>query len=223
MNKEIKILVLILGLVIVGAVGASFFYRSSVQSEQAKTPEINSNLVREDSPTMGPADAKVTIVEFLDPECESCAAFSPVVKKIMKENDGHARLVIRYLNNHHNSDYAANFLEAAGEQGKYWQALDLLLAKQPEWGEVHSAPPTAQKPDVKKLFQGYAMQLGLDIDKMEEAVRTRKFQQKFDRDRRDASAVNARQTPTIFVNGRRLARLSEAELRALVQDELKKS
>ena len=234
MKKEIKILVGIAFVVIVGAIIATSYYRSSVQNAPVvvdrggggggggKSPVNAEMLVRPDSPTLGPADAPVTIVEFLDPECEACAAFSPVVKKILKDYDGKTRLVIRYMPFHPNAARAATLTEAAGEQGKYWQMQELLFQKHAEWGERHGAAHSAQPQNVGELFEKYAMQLGLDIEKVNAAIRENRYRAKLERDMRDGHALGVRKTPSFFVNGRMLMRFSEADLRALIEDELKK-
>lgn len=229
MRKEVKILGAIAIVVIIGAIIGASYYRSSVQNERITTTNSNSNtkpsvnaeaLIRSDSPTLGAADAKVTLVEFYDPECESCAAFAPFVKKIMKDYDGKVRLVARYMPLHPNSLSAATFTEAAGEQGKYWQAQELLFQKQPEWGTKHG--PNAGAPaDINQLFRKYAGELGLDMDKMNAAFAENKYKAKTERDRKDGETLGVRQTPTFFVNGRKLVRLGESELRALIDEELK--
>ncbi len=229
MNKEIKILGAIAIVVIIGAIIGANYYRNSVQNAPVT---VNSNtgkpsipaetLVRPDSPTLGAADAPVTLVEFLDPECESCAAFGPVVKKILKDYDGKVRLVVRYMPLHPNSLRAATLTEAAGEQGKYWQMQELLFQKQSEWGERHGAPTSAPKPDVNALFDKYAAELGLDMEKVNSAIKENRYQAKLERDLRDGQTLGVRQTPSFFVNGRKLLRFSESDLRALIEDELKK-
>ena len=227
MRKEIKILGIITALVIVAAIVGSGYYRSSVQSERvtvgnkgtgngAVSPET---LVRPDSPTLGAADAPVTMVEFLDPECESCRAFNPTIKKILKEYDGKVRLVVRYMPLHPNSQSAATFTEAAGEQGKYWQAQELLFLKQPEWGTKHGQPAGAQA-DINALFKKYAAELGLDMGKMDAAFAENRYAAKLERDKKDGQALGVQRTPTLFVNGRQLVRLNERDLKALIEDEL---
>ncbi|MGB7203610.1 MAG: thioredoxin domain-containing protein [Pyrinomonadaceae bacterium] len=221
MRNELKVMAIIVAIVIVGVFIGSRYYRSSIESGRPPVPQ-KEGLIREDSPTLGPADAKVTIVEFLDPECETCAVFGAIVKKIVKDNDPNIRLVIRYMPLHPNAARAATFVEAAGEQGKYWEALDLLFQKLPEWGERHGAPPNAPKPDIDALFERYAQTLGLDLKKLETAVKENRFAAKLDRDKRDGQRLGVRKTPSFFVNGRELTRFGEAELRALIADELKK-
>lgn len=228
MKKEVKILVAIAIVVVVAAVIGASYYRSSVQNERITTTASNSNkssvnaeaLIRPDSPTLGAADAPVTIVEFLDPECESCAGFAPVVKKLMKDYDGKVRLVVRCMPLHPNSLSAATFTEAAGEQGKYWQAQEMLFQRQPEWGTKHGAhggPPA----DINALFRKYAAELGLDAGKMNAAFAANKYKEKTERDRKDGETLGVRQTPTLFVNGRKLARLTESDLQSLIDEELK--
>jgi protein-disulfide isomerase len=222
MRREIVILGVIVVIVIIAAVLGSNYYRNTVQNERQPVTPANSALVREDSPTLGPADAKVTLVEFYDPECESCAAFAPIVKKIMKDYEGKIRLVARYMPLHPNSMAAANFTEAAAEQGKYWQAQDLLFLKQPEWGTKHGAPPSAPAPNIKELFDKYAKELGLDLDKADRAIKENRFAAKIERDKKDGQSLGVKKTPTFFVNARELMRFGESELRALIEQELKK-
>ena len=228
MTKEIKILAAVAIVVVVGAIIGASFYRNSVQSvrvtnsNSSKSTIPPETLVRPDSATLGAADAKVTLVEFLDPECESCAAFAPVVKKILKDYDGRVRLVVRYMPLHPNSIKAATLIEAAGEQGKYWQMQELLFQKQPEWGTKHGPPSSAPLPDINALFDKYAREMGLDMEKVNAAVKENRFQKKLERDLADGRTLGVRQTPSFFVNGRKLARFGEADLRALIEDELKK-
>lgn len=227
MNKNIKILGVIALLVVGAAIFGSYYYRSSVQSERKSTntaapSAAAGQLVRPDSPTLGPPDAPVTLVEFYDPECESCAAFAPVVKKIMKDYDGKIRLVTRYMPLHPNSIAAANFTEAAGEQGKYWEAQDMLFQKQPEWGTKHGQPPSASDTNINELFDKYGRELGLDLEKAALAVKEKRFAARIERDRKDGQSLGVRRTPTFFVNGRELARMGDADLRSLINEELRK-
>lgn len=230
MTKDVKILAAIAVVVIVGAVIGANYYRSSVQNTPVTAntnsgkPKVNpEQLVRPHSPSLGPADAKVTLVEFYDPECETCASFAPVVKKILKDYDGRIRFVTRYIPLHPNSKTAAAFTEAAGEQGKFWEAQTLLFEKQPEWGTKHGGPPpAANAPTINQLFDKYAKELGLDLAKAGASISGKKFDAKIEQDRADAQALGVRRTPTFFVNGRELARLGEADLRSLIEEEMKK-
>lgn len=226
MRKDILILGAIIVVVIIAAVFGSNYYRSSVQNERkpiatAPATAPTGQLIRPDSATLGPENAKVTLVEFYDPECESCAAFSPIVKKILKENEGKIRFVARYMPLHPNSVTAATFTEAAGEQGKFWEARELLFQKQPEWGEKHGQPASAPRPNINALFDKYAAELGLDMTKAATAIRENRFAAKIEQDKKDGQGLGVRKTPSFFVNGRPLARFGEADLRQLIDEELK--
>ncbi|MEQ1923856.1 MAG: thioredoxin domain-containing protein [Pyrinomonadaceae bacterium] len=229
MRKEVKILAAIVIVVIVGGVFAANYYRGSVQNtpvtanSNSGKPKIDpATLVRPDSPVLGPADAKITLVEFYDPECESCASFAPVVKKILADYQGKIRLVTRYMPLHPNSITAANFTEAAGEQGKYWEAQDLLFKKQPEWGTKHGPATGPPPPPINELFDKYAKELGLDMQKASAAIKEKRFDAKIAQDKKDGQTLGVRRTPTFFVNGRELVRFSETDLRALIDEEMKK-
>ena len=153
MTKETKILIAICAVVIIGAVAAASYYRNSPQSGQNPAAAINDQLVRHDSPTLGAANAKVTLVEFLDPECEACRQFSPIIKQFLKDYDGKLRLVVRYMPLHRNARLAAAYTEAAGEQGRYWEMQESLFRNQPEWGERHGQPAAIQQTPANVLFE----------------------------------------------------------------------
>lgn len=227
MNKETKSLAAMAVVVIVGAIIGVLYYQSSIRNERKPTNTAPptapaGQLVRSDSASIGPTDAKVTIVEFYDPECEACAEFSPTLKKVLKDYDGKIRLVARFMALHPNSITAASFIEAAAEQGKYWQAQELLFKKQSEWGQKHGQPASDTAPSINTLFDKYAKEIGLDMDKAGQAIKENRYVDKIARDKKDGQSLGVRQTPTIFVNGRLAPPMDDQGLRALIDEELKK-
>lgn len=219
MQKQIKIMVLIVAIVLVAAFLGASYYRKSVQSKRKPSASGNSPLVRPDSQSLGPADAPVTLVEFYDPECESCREFSPRIKKMLKDYNGKIRFVVRYMPLHTNSVAAAIVTEAAGEQGKYWEMQELLFRRQAEWGAGHGSPSVGHALPIA-LFESYAVELGLDVNKLRNSITQNRHALKVDRDRRDGQSLGVTKTPTFFVNGRMLARFSEEDLRSLINEEL---
>ena len=90
------------------------------------------------APMLGPMEAPVVIVEFLDPACGTCAAFYPRLKQIMAANPGKIRLKVRYAPFHNGSDKVVAALEASRKQDKFWPALEALLASQDAWAPNHT-------------------------------------------------------------------------------------
>lgn len=218
MKKETLLLGIIGVLVVIVAVIGASYYQGSNQPGPKQATEMSS-LVRPDSPSIGPADAPVTIVEFYDPECESCAQFHDSIKTILNEYKGKTRLVARIMPLHPNSLLAATFIELAGEKGKYWEAQEFVFRKQPEWGTIHGSPATEQ-PDAPALFEKYAVDFGIDVEEFKKAVNENKYAERLQRDMEDGRSLGVSKTPTIFVNGQMLTRLSEPDLRYLVAQQL---
>lgn len=204
-TQEVKILIG-LGVIVALVMAALVILNNSGEENVTSDDE---RLTRADSPTLGPEDAPVTIVEFLDPECESCRAMFPVVKDLMKKYEGQVRLVVRYFPLHNNSVLAASATEAAGEQGKYWEMQELLFEQQPVWGE--------QRTPQTEMFMQYANQLGLDMEQFTDDLNSEAYQEKIQRDKTDGEALAVRGTPTFFVNGQRITNLSQESLEAAIQ------
>ena len=212
-NQPLRVL-LVLGLLATVSIVIAILVYNRTEQEQNATVLANNltSLIREDSPTRGPADAPVTLVEFLDPECESCRAAYPVVEQILEDYDGQIRYVVRYIPNHNNSALAIAATEAAGEQGKYWEMQELLFAMQPEWGEQSTAQTDK--------FIAYAETLGLDTEQFSAGLQNPAYFEKAQRDNTDAATLGLRGTPTFFVNGQLVYGLDEQSIRAIIEEAL---
>ncbi len=104
---------------------------------------------------------------------------------------------------------------------------ELLLRRQPEWGEIHGhnlavAAAAARREPGPILFERYAAELGLDVEGVREAGAENRYAAKVEWDMRDGQSLGVTKTPTFFVNGRMLMRFGEAPLRALIDEELRK-
>lgn len=189
-------------------------YKRNKARQLAEMAENNSApLVRAHSPTLGKADAPVVIVEFIDPACETCAAFYPLVKKILAANPDKVRLVLRYAPFHAGSDKVVAVLEAARRQGKFWQALEALLAAQAEWAPHHAARVD--------LVWNHLGGLDLDLKKMRADMSAPEINALIAQDVEDIRALNVTKTPAFFVNGKPLMNFGYEPLKKLVDDELK--
>jgi protein-disulfide isomerase len=219
MKKEaVRLVAIAAVLIVAAAVGAGFYMRSQTQVKEAQLasqpPAPAAVLVRAHSKTRGPADAKVTVVEFLDPECEACRLMYPVTKHLLQEYAGKIRLVVRYMPFHPNSMYAAAALEAAAEQNRYWEMLEILFLNQPQWGDHHQPRP--------ELIPEFAKQIGLDMDAWNRSISKGEHKVLVDMDKADGTKLGVKGTPTFFVNGRMLDQLGYESLKAAIEAELAK-
>ncbi len=193
--------------------GAAQMYRSQqAQQTAARAAQNRESLVRFHAPSIGNAAARVHIVEFLDPACGTCAAFYPIVKSMMAANPNDIRLSVRYAPFHQGSDEVVKALEASRKQGKYWQALEALLASQPAWAQNHRANVDLVWPHLARV--------GVDTDRARSDMQSPEIARLISQDVRDAQALNVKATPEYFVNGRPLPSFGAEQLRTLVDDEL---
>ena len=206
----VAVVVLVLGLV-----AAAFLYESdSTESVQAEAAARQAALASQHSPTLGDQGAKVHIVEFLDPACETCALFYPMVKQWMAQMPGEIRLSIRHVAFHTGADYAVRILEASRKQDKYWQTLEALLASQQQWTQHHTVRPDRIGPAIAGV--GLNMeQLMVDMDAMDVLAR-------IEQDKKDAILLKVSATPEYFVNGRPLPSFGQQQLADLIREELSK-
>lgn len=184
------------------------------QSSFRVVPIENSILIKPHSPIKGPFAAKVTLVEFLDPECESCAVMYPYVKKVAEEFEKDLRVIIRYMPFHGNSRYVANILEGARAQDKYWEALELLFATQNQWADHHNPRP--------ELIPEILKPLRLNMDKIITDAKAGKYDQQINEDLEDGKKIGVRATPTFFINGNALEELGYESLRSSIEEAINK-
>jgi protein-disulfide isomerase len=211
LTREVRIL-LLLGLPILVVAIALIVLYNNQQPESSPLSVADTRLIRPDSPTLGSTTAPVTIVEFLDPECESCRAAFPFVKQLLEEYDERVRLVVRYFPLHNNSVLAATVTEAAGAQGMYWEMQEMLFTRQSEWGE--------QRTPQTDLFMSYAAELGLNIEQFTVDLQNPDYLARIERDQADGEALGVTGTPTFFINGRQVEELSADAIIAMIEEEL---
>ncbi len=194
-------------------VGGAIFYGTQ-KTEQAGqlAYENKSALVREHSRVLGHADARVEIVEFIDPACGTCRHFYPLVKEMLAAHPDRIRLVLRYAPFHQNADYVVALVEAAGKQGKYWETLEALLAAQDDWVMNHAVQPE----QVWRHVEG----LGLDLAQLRSDMNAPEIARLIAQDLEDANVLKVTQTPEFFVNGKPLPSFGYEPLKKLVDDAL---
>jgi protein-disulfide isomerase len=187
------------------------------QLRRAATVQINLtapvspvfSIATDDQPTKGSEKAAVTLVEFTDFQCPSCARQHPVLDRIVNEFGDRVRLVVRDfpLSQHADARKAAEAAEAAREQGKYWEYATVLFRNQSALG-------------VDKLRQ-YATEIGLDRTRFDSSLDSGKFADKVQRDIVDGRKLGINGTPTLYINGKRISDNSYESVKSAIEAALK--
>ena len=138
----------------------------------------------------GPEDAKLTLVEYIDFECEYCAHATGSWDDLRAQFGDDLRYVVRHLPHHPHGPLAAKASEAAANQGEFWRWLDFVF--------------THQDALERKHLIGYAEELGLNVDRFIQDMDSEAVAQRVNRDLVSAEASGAHATPTFFVEGCRL-------------------
>ena len=165
----------------------------------------------EGAPTLGKAEAPVTITVFDDFECPYCAKAVPLLKQVLAAYPDQVKMVYKNfpLAMHKHAQAVALAGLAAERQGKFWRLHDLLFEN---YNQLNP-----------QKIQQLAEQAGLDMGKFDQDRNDPKLAQQLQLDMQEGQRVGVRGTPTIFVNGRRLPQRSKAAFDQLIQAELAKS
>jgi protein-disulfide isomerase len=175
----------------------------------AARPQVDPNKVYPlavgDSPSKGPADAKVTIVEFSDYQCPFCSQAEPLLDQVMQAYPKDVKRVYKQFpltSIHPNALPASKAAIAAGKQGKFWEMHAKLFGNQRELS-----------PD---NYKKWAEELKLDMARFEKDLASPDVQGAIDKDGQEARAADVTGTPTIFVNGKRLQQRSLEGFKAAI-------
>ncbi|QMU96265.1 thioredoxin domain-containing protein [Microbacterium esteraromaticum] len=196
MKNSVKAVIITGGLIMVLLIGLLVYaVAQRAESENDPKPQV----LREESHVLDDAgpDA-VTVVEFLDFECEACGAYYPVVEDLRQKYAGQITYAVRYfpLPGHVNSMNAALAAEAAAQQGEFEAMYQHLFETQAEWGGA--AEPNAE------TFRALAEEVGLDMDAYDAAVDDPATAERVRRDKSEGTFLGVEGTPTFFVDGRKV-------------------
>lgn len=144
----------------------------------------------EEFPSIGPANAPITIVEFSDYQCPYCRRWhEQVYEQLLNAYPGKIRMVYRHLpltSIHPDAFPAAEAAMCAGEQNAYWPFHEKLFSSDALGSSVYAE---------------YANELGLDMDTFQSCISERRFQEAVQTDLDFAVNLGVRSTPTFFING----------------------
>lgn len=171
-----------------------FFLGKNNNKPQAESNFDTVKLIQSATHTKGSPNAPVTIVEFGDVQCPACRAAQPITDKVVEKNKDKVFFVWHHfpLSIHQNSKIAAQAVEAAGAQGKFFEMLDVLYTKQNDW---------AEKTNPRDLYRRYAQDLGLDMNKFNSDMENLKSTVENDYALGNQAGVDS--TPTYFINGKK--------------------
>ena len=163
-------------------------------------------------PSLGPANAPITIVEFSDFECPFCGGLYPTLKQIEKEYGDKLRVVYRQFpltSIHPHAEKAAEASLCALEQGKFWEFHDSMFGNQKE----------LTVDDLKKR----AVDLKLDTAKFNECIDSGRVVDTIQKDIQDGSRAGVTGTPAMFINGRFLnGNQPYQTIKDVIEDELER-
>ncbi len=215
---------IIIGLVLVAALaGGWWLWNNSTAKPTPKPNPTNTN----SAPTpddkiltapagatppnvLGSPTAAVTIEEFADYQCPTCAAQYIKMKEITGLYGNRIKFIYRSFpltQIHKNALEAAIAAEAAGMQGKFWAMQDQLFTNQQAW---------SNSSDARKIFEEYAQKIGLDLAKYQSDVAGLPAKTRVNSDLERGRGAGINGTPTIYLNNKKLI-LEQMEVSALKQ------
>ena len=227
----------IIGLVLVAAiVGGWWFYSSSKSKPVTKSNTNSANKKTDDAAAalalyrnapagaqpanmLGAPTAAVTIEEFADFQCPTCATVHTKMKEINSLYSGRIKFIYRnypLTQMHQNAYDASTAAEAAGLQGKFWAMQDQLFNNQKAWSNSN---------EVRKLFEEYAGKIGLDAAKFQTDMMSLQTKKRVDDDLARGRALGISGTPTVYINGSKLAfeQMDVSQMRQIIDAELAKA
>ncbi|AKT43955.1 DsbA family protein [Chondromyces crocatus] len=147
-------------------------------------------IVTDGSPTIGPPDAPITIVEWADFECPSCRVMMPVLDQVEKRFRGQVKVVFKFypLASHPHGEIAARAAVAAMNQDKFWEMHHVMFERQDR----------LEQTDLER----YARDLGLDLPRFKKDLTVEETTQRIEKDRKQADELGLTGTPMVFINGR---------------------
>jgi protein-disulfide isomerase len=180
----------IIGVITIVLFGGAFWFAGTAAEKNNEGVFIQENIA-------GNENAEVTLVEYSDLQCPSCASFEPVLKNILDEYGDQIRFEYKHfpLPIHPFAQQAAVAAEAAGIQGEFFAYKDMLFENQQTWAAAASPVP---------FFVGYAEELDLDIDQFRRHMNSSELRNKVQAEMSQGRELSVTGTPTFFLNGEKM-------------------
>ena len=154
---------------------------------------VHKNIDVARAPNKGPAEARVTLVEFVDYECPHCRTAQALMRQVLDAYPRQVRLCFKHfpLSSHTTSRLAAEAAMAAHKQGKFWPFSDKV------WENADNLTPA--------VLEKIAKQVGLDVARWRSDMNSDEVKAAVAQDKSDGTALGINSTPTIYINGRKYA------------------
>ncbi len=158
---------------------------------QADAPAVPnySALVRSTDAQVGPSDARVTVIEFFEPNCPGCIALHPTMVEVKRRYSDRVRFVFKPFVNWSVSQYQAQAMYAAHAEGKFFEMMDAQFAS--------GQPEQMTRDQIVEV----ADQLGMDGEAMAQRIDGGVYRGKMMADRADFLGTGAPGFPSVYVNG----------------------
>lgn len=147
------------------------------------------DIVREDDPYKGSADAPVTVVEFFDPNCPHCKTAHEMMADVIEAHEDEAQFVYKPMPLWEYSLPQIESLYIAAEEGKFDAMLDAQYENQQQGGLS------------MEQLQGIAADIGLDASDFAQRLEQPTYLDRIMEQREQAVDIGVESTPTILVNG----------------------
>lgn len=168
--------------------------------KKTSNEQTSYTLKSNDSISVGPADAKVTFTEYYDYQCPACHYFAEnVLSSLESKYEGKVKFVFKQfpLNYHENAEIAAKIAVCANDQGKFLDYHNSLNKNYDKWMD---------KPE---LIETYAKEIGLDMTKVDTCKNSKEVANFVARDIQDGTNEKLEGTPTIIINGEKIAEIQD--------------
>lgn len=201
---------------IIAAIALLFVGLVAFTGDDAKAPSGGNNTSKATNHVSGSNSTGVRLVEYGDFECEFCGRYYPLVEQVKEKYKDKIEFQFRNLpliQIHKNAFAAARAAEAADKQGKYWEMYNLLFQNQTSWASAEDAKP---------IFEQYATQLGLNIEKFRTDAASTTTNEIINADIAEFKKTKEQMsTPTFFLDGKKIEPKSVDEFSKLIDEAIK--
>jgi protein-disulfide isomerase len=163
------------------------------------------------SPVMGPAKARITLLEFSDFQCPYCSKAVAQINATLKAYPNDVRLIFKQypLDSHPEAAISAAAALAAHQQGKFWPMHNVMFANRPKLS--------------RQSILAWAKEIGLDMKRFTADLDSDAIRKTVLRDHSDGDKAGVEGTPTVFLNGQKYnSDLAPDAIKPVIDGELKR-